>query len=121
MHEHCQACGGMIGRDCFNPQECAEITAQMQAQPYTDPDVERDAARFRALMRCGRIKMQGSSGVDPHTGERNGSNVHFGAEFWPEPASPEFTEHYAKGTAWGRACLRHLADAILEHEAQASA
>lgn len=86
---------------------------------HPDPmaDLELDAMRFRALMRCGRIKMQGSSGVDPHTGERNGNDVHFGAEFWPDPPSPEFVEHYAKSTAWGRACLLALADAILEHEA----
>ena len=24
----CQSCGGVIGRDCFNPRECAEITGQ---------------------------------------------------------------------------------------------
>lgn len=85
---------------------------------HPDPlaDLERDAMRWRALMRCGRIKMQGSSGVDPHTGERNGNNVHFGAEFWPEPASPEFAEHYRRGTEWGLACLAALADAILERE-----
>jgi hypothetical protein len=76
-----------------------------------------DAARFQALMRCGRIEMQGSSGVDPHTGERNGNNVHFGAEFWPEPIEPEWEATYRVGTTWGRACLRALADAILEHEA----
>lgn len=26
----CPSCGGQIGRDCFNPQECAEITADME-------------------------------------------------------------------------------------------
>lgn len=25
----CDSCGGVLGRDCFNPQECAEITRQM--------------------------------------------------------------------------------------------
>lgn len=78
---------------------------------------KQDAERFRALMRCGRIKMQGSSGVDPHTGERNGNNVHFGAEFWPEPIEPEWEDTYRAGTTWGRACLKALADAILEQEA----
>lgn len=24
----CQACGGVLGRDCFNPEECMEITRQ---------------------------------------------------------------------------------------------
>jgi hypothetical protein len=23
---HCTSCGGVIGRDCFNPVECAQIT-----------------------------------------------------------------------------------------------
>lgn len=82
---------------------------------------DEDAVRFRALMRCGRIKMQGSSGVDPHTLERNGNGVHFGAEFWPAPPKPEYAhlDGGEKSTRWGRACLRHLADAILEHEAAA--
>lgn len=81
-----------------------------------------DAARWRALMRCGRIKMQGSAGVDPHTGERrNGSNVHFGAEFWPErlpddyrAKHPEEAANYDRSTRWGVACLTALADAIIE-------
>lgn len=28
----CSSCGGVLGRDCFNPQECAEITQQMEHQ-----------------------------------------------------------------------------------------
>lgn len=28
----CPSCGGIIGRDCFNPIECAQITASMNAQ-----------------------------------------------------------------------------------------
>lgn len=89
------------------------------------PATERqDAERFRALMRCGRISMQGSSGVDPNTLERTGNNVHFGAEFWPEPLPDDYRRNHAESTAkydrmtkWGRACLMHLADAIMEHEA----
>lgn len=27
----CNSCGGVLGRDCFNPQECAWITQQMEA------------------------------------------------------------------------------------------
>lgn len=26
---HCPSCGGVIGRDCFNTQECATIAEQM--------------------------------------------------------------------------------------------
>ncbi len=75
-----------------------------------------DAARFRALMRCGRIKPQGSAGVHPGTGERTypdePGSVHFGAEFWVQPeATP------SNATIWGRFCLRALADDILAYEA----
>lgn len=27
----CPSCGGIIGLECFNPDECAEITLAMQA------------------------------------------------------------------------------------------
>lgn len=27
----CPACGGLIGRDCFNPQECMEIVQDQAA------------------------------------------------------------------------------------------
>ena len=27
---HCDSCGGVIGQDCFNPAECAYITAQIE-------------------------------------------------------------------------------------------
>lgn len=30
----CQACGGVIGRDCWNPRECAEITDQMGQEDW---------------------------------------------------------------------------------------
>ena len=38
----CQSCGGIIGRDCFNPVECAEITAQqaMQSQQFQAENAE---------------------------------------------------------------------------------
>jgi len=28
----CPSCGGVVGRDCFNPEECAWISQQMAAQ-----------------------------------------------------------------------------------------
>ncbi len=34
---HCHSCGGAIGRDCWNPQECAEITERM-AMEGRQPD-----------------------------------------------------------------------------------
>lgn len=75
-----------------------------------------DGELFRALMRCPRIKMQGSAGVDPHTGElkypEHPGSVHFGAEFWTtgEPQNDV-------STVWGRHALRALAMDILAAEA----
>lgn len=106
----------------------AAMTDASAATPPVDwevvgPKLVQDAERFRALMRCGRIKMQGSSGVNPHTLERNGNGVHFGAEFWPQPPKPEHAhlDGGERSTKWGRACLMHLADAIIEHEAALAA
>jgi hypothetical protein len=98
--------------------QCVPLRFVHEPQPALSD--REDAERFRALMRCGRIKMQGSSGVDPKTGERNGNNVHFGAEFWPEPIPAGFEEHYEASTKWGQFCIKALADAILEEEARAA-
>jgi hypothetical protein len=40
----CQACNGVIGRDCFNPDECMAITRDM-ADRYREQ--ERDANELR--------------------------------------------------------------------------
>lgn len=40
----CQACGGVIGRDCFNPQECMEITRDM-ADRYSTAEFLSDGLR----------------------------------------------------------------------------
>ena len=35
----CQGCGGLVGRDCFNPQECLQIFQSMMfddGQQYRD-------------------------------------------------------------------------------------
>lgn len=74
----------------------------------------QDAARWRALMRTPRIKMQGSAGVDPHNGQRReGTYVHFGAEFWSIGAPHESGQCEP---TWGRHCLTALADALIEGE-----
>ncbi len=36
----CHVCGGIIGRDCFNPQECEQITRSMAAEYKSQPDYE---------------------------------------------------------------------------------
>lgn len=83
-------------------------------------EAEKDADHFRALMRCGRIKMQGSAGVDTKTGERTYAEhpgaVHFGAEFWVQPEDKP-----SNLTTWGRHCLRALAEDILAYEAAKAA
>jgi len=33
---HCPSCGGIIGKDCFNPIECAEITERQAQQNSQD-------------------------------------------------------------------------------------
>lgn len=35
---HCPECGGVIGRDCFNPQECAWIGEQQRQQRLHDTE-----------------------------------------------------------------------------------
>lgn len=43
----CHGCGGVIGRDCFNPAECEEITRDM-ARKYQEQDHDTsDALRQR--------------------------------------------------------------------------
>lgn len=32
--KHCSSCGGILGRDCFNPIECAQITESMNIIQY---------------------------------------------------------------------------------------
>jgi hypothetical protein len=90
--------------------------AQRDAALARAERAEKDAARFQALMRCGRIKPQGSAGVDTKTGERTypdePGSVHFGAEFWVQPE-----ERSSNLTIWGRHCLSALADDILAYEA----
>jgi len=34
----CNGCGGLVGRDCFNPQECEWITQQMNNDAAADVD-----------------------------------------------------------------------------------
>lgn len=100
------------------------ITPDSHCPAADDAGEALDAARWRALTRIGRITMQGSAGVDPHTGERrNGSNVHFGAEFWPDPVDeafrakhPESAARYDRDTRWGIACLKAMADVIIERD-----
>lgn len=43
---NCPSCGGVVGRDCFNPQECMEITrAQASAHREHEPREGESAIR----------------------------------------------------------------------------
>jgi len=42
----CPSCGGLIGRDCFNPVECAWITQQINAQYAVDDFVNKQHADY---------------------------------------------------------------------------
>lgn len=46
----CPACNGVIGRDCFNPEECMQIT-QDQAMRYRDewPQTAMENHRIREV------------------------------------------------------------------------
>ncbi|MCJ2009764.1 hypothetical protein [Methylobacterium sp. J-092] len=99
-------------------EDLPKLVAALAVRPVAEGDAgdALDAARFRALTQHGRIRMQGSCGVNSETGalhypETPGS-VHFGAEFWPQdPAQPDHE------TVWGHHCLRALADDILTLQA----
>lgn len=82
----------------------------------TASDLERDGRRWRALMNCPRIRMWGSAGVDPKTGERTGGTyVHFGAEFWSD-MGPDYdpTTDSQNSREWGLRALTAMADALAE-------
>lgn len=36
----CHGCGGVVGRDCFNPVECEQITRSMATEYQTQPDYQ---------------------------------------------------------------------------------
>lgn len=36
----CPGCGGVLGRDCWNPQECEWISRDMEARRYDDEELK---------------------------------------------------------------------------------
>jgi hypothetical protein len=90
----------------------------------TVADDREDAERWRALLRCPRVRMWGSAGFDRDTGNRRpedeGNWVHFGGEFWSEyRMSEEQVAQTAPANEWSRRALTALADRIRENEARA--
>jgi len=35
----CNGCGGVVGRDCYNPIECEQITVQMNTDNYIADEI----------------------------------------------------------------------------------
>lgn len=77
----CFECGGLD----FTGPVCVACNPAPSAVEMAG--VERDAARWRAFINCGHIKMQGWAACDTNgdrmsVDERPIGSVHFGAEFW---------------------------------------
>ena len=47
----CPSCGGILGQDCFNPGECAEITRSM-AQNAPLPEIGPASVELLARVMC---------------------------------------------------------------------
>lgn len=112
-----------------------ELIAAYEDSLATIERMKTDAERWQALLRCARIRMQGSAGIDPVTGERREySNetgeytygdtsgwVHFGAEFWsiyPSYVESKTQEERDAENLWGRNALIALADDVILKERQ---
>jgi len=59
----CQSCGGVIGRDCYNPQECMAITQDMANRYQQQGDSRQYASHLEGqIVRMndvfGKIRMQ---------------------------------------------------------------
>lgn len=66
----CQSCGGVLGRDCFNPEECQWISDRMAAE-YAAQQFEQYAAQAYEA-HVGKLHQQyieemaaGEAGFDP--------------------------------------------------------
>jgi hypothetical protein len=66
----CSSCGGVIGRDCFNPSECAEITRQMAENGRNDLREENERLKSAIRWALGETDFRGR-----HEGEQ-------GAYYW---------------------------------------
>jgi hypothetical protein len=100
-----------------------------------DPDLQRDAERWRALMASGRMHFMGSSGIDlePMPGTRGhetqfcepkprpGKTWHFGMEFWsthPAAGDPQYPDRLERKLMVAYAdAMRGLAALIKENKA----
>lgn len=65
----CPSCGGIIGRDCFNPVECAQITASMNQQNSVDLGLLE--LKFNKLIETLKVKGIDLSELDALTSPPN--------------------------------------------------
>ena len=111
--------------DKLDAQACIrgalEIEALRAAAPSPAAQGDAlDAARWRALLACGRIRIIGTAGVtgtgahDPKALDPNkqpyGNYVHFGAEFWSTFPDQDYY-NTKENPAYARATLTEFADA----------
>lgn len=54
---HCPSCGGIIGRDCFNPTECAWISEQQQRYHEQDGIKAAHAEGYREGQQMAQMEM----------------------------------------------------------------
>jgi len=110
--EECSECGrqGFSKRaDCDGCTAAVdeEIAAALSQESAHARD-KLDAARGRALVGSGRIRILGTAGFDPTSRYAFPGHYHFGAEFWSTHSEP---------TANGAAIVTQYADMIIKHTA----
>jgi hypothetical protein len=113
--------GPMSPLDMVDALTIEPIVTRVQAAEIVNRIQLEDAQRFRALLRCGRIRMFGVANVDSENGEFKDPNdwVHFGAEFWsiyPQGTLKEDPENKHDLNRWGNLALMALADHVLHVE-----
>lgn len=74
----CPGCGGIVGRDCFNPQECQWIAQQMAQDPYQgqqpeDPRIQQHYEELHAQRAVAYANRLGIYAVP----FRNGSTIYW--------------------------------------------
>lgn len=107
----------------FGNDEGTEAARAPDTDPQPSPAAQEDAldaARWRALLACGRIRIIGTAGVtgtgahDPKALDPNkqpyGNYVHFGAEFWSTFPDQDYY-NTKENPAYARATLTEFADA----------
>jgi hypothetical protein len=58
-------------------------------------EMERDAARWQALLSSARIRVIGTTGFDDYRPRRD-TPLHFGMEVWSDFPRPQYPEYGAK-------------------------